>query len=848
MNDNVNMTFDASTLPTNEPITIDLMRREFKHRAESLGLKVDCMMDGDTRSEIIVIAEAPGEREVSTGSPLIGGSGNLLWTTLTKATKKHQDMRRITRTTTYVTNLSKTQLAMRSGKRVLPEIQFQQWKMLLMWELAQLPNIKYVLVLGSYALRAIIGESEITHWSGSMVPSTLKHVVSQPHADGYRVESRNVMVGCTFNPAFIFREPRMEPKFILDINRFISVLRGTFKPHVIDTSLINPTPREAVNWCSKMLDEDRPVSFDIETMGNETACVGLGNTAYDGMCINFRSAEDNRWSLRDERAVRRAIQLVLNRKQLIAQNGNFDCYWLWYKDRMRVPRVWFDTMLAHHTMYAVLPHSLAFLTSQYTTHPYYKDDKDKWKEGGDINEYWQYNIRDVAITYAVHLRLLEELRQQGLEDFFFNHVMRLDPHLQLMTVGGVLVDSKLKNRLGIEMRDQVDTLLMEFKQTARDATKRDDLDVNPESPTQLSVLFYRDLGLYSRSHDTRKETRKVWLEDPRVVEPTRVMLQKLEEYKTEATFLTRYVDTRIDEDGRMRCEYKQTGVASAPGRLSSAAVMWGSGGNLQNQPERAYEMFLADPGYRFVYFDLAQAEARVVACLAMIEKWLEQFERARVYGDYDCHRALASEMYGIPYDDIPTKDYDENGERTIRYIAKRSRHGLNYRMQPSRLALVTGLSYRVAQEAYSIYHRITPELKQWWESVVNEVRENRVLVSPMGRPLRFFGRLSEEALDSIIAFKPQSCIGDKVKQIIYQSHEDRNWPYDARIALNNHDALIGLAPHRKAVKCLRIMKRYAEQPINVNGIPLIIPADCKMSEPGEDGIHRWSTLKSIDIR
>ncbi len=62
------------------------------------------------------------------------------------------------------------------------------------------------------------------------------------------------------------------------------------------------------------------------------------------------------------------------------------------------------------------------------------------------------------------------------------------------------------------------------------------------------------------------------------------MLNALDKYKEERKFFSTYVDAQVDEDGRMRCEYRQWGTQSAPGRLSSSAVMWGSGTNLQNQP------------------------------------------------------------------------------------------------------------------------------------------------------------------------------------------------------------------------------------------------------------------------
>jgi len=68
-----------------------------------------------------------------------------------------------------------------------------------------------------------------------------------------------------------------------------------------------------------------------------------------------------------------------------------------------------------------------------------------------------------------------------------------------------------------------------------------------------------------------------------------------------------------------------------------------------------------------------------------------------------------------------------------------------------------------------------------------------------------------------------------------------------RICLNVHDALVGLATKDRAMKCLKIMKKYAEEPIMVRGEQLIIPADLAMSVADEKGLHRWSNLKKIKI-
>ena len=45
------------------------------------------------------------------------------------------------------------------------------------------------------------------------------------------------------------------------------------------------------------------------------------------------------------------------------------------------------------------------------------------------------------------MRLHRELKEQNLDEFFFNHVMRLQPHLVRMTVGGVKIDEERKDIL-----------------------------------------------------------------------------------------------------------------------------------------------------------------------------------------------------------------------------------------------------------------------------------------------------------------------------------------------------------------------------------------------------------------
>lgn len=827
------------------------MKEAVEIKALAARLNVECPPDGLMTARLAVVAEAPGEREISQRLPLVGGSGALLWRMLAKHTG-------LTRKDVYISNVSKRQIALSNDTRkAMNRHELDLWASILNWELSNLPNLEYILVLGNMSLQAITGQQGITNWRGSVL--TIDQSISPD-------TKRSVQVICTNNPAAIIREPKLEVSFNLDMAKLKRVIDGKHKDIPVETALY-PSPLEIRGLCERIREQDHDCAYDIEVIANETACIGVATDTKNATCIAFRDRVSNFYSEADERQIRRDLSGLFSdqRVRLVAQNNMFDSTWLWYKDKMRVQPIWFDTMLAHHTLYPTLPHNLGFLTTQYTDHPYYKGEKDSWKDGGDIDDFWRYNGKDCAHTLAVAYRELGELRAQQLDGFFFSHVMRLQHHLARMTVGGILVDIGMKEKLSVELRDTVNNLHQQLQVQVRDSIGDPDYTINPNSPRQLSDLLFNKLKLVGRGSSTDAENRKRMFNHPRTSESSRQILQTLNDYAKESKFFSTYAESRPDEDARMRCEYKQTGVQSAPGRLSSAGVLWkakgndkSSGMNLQNQPDRAQPMFLADPGYGFAYFDLAQAEARYVGWDAEIETWIEQFERARIDGVYDAHRALAADMFDTPYDEVPTFDrYDsskhvipegfKHGDVTIRFTAKRCRHGLNYRMAPDRLATTTGLPLRTAELAYNKYHRITPELRRWWANLEKEIRDHGALYNSFGRRFKIMERLTEDSMESIVAFKPQSTIGDLVCKVIYEAEDDPRWPSDARMVLNIHDALIALAPLDKLKTCLSIMKAYAERPILVKGRELIIPADCKTSYADEQGKHRWSQLKAVDI-
>ncbi len=824
--------------------------RAFTERARGIGLSVEVLGDGNFAGQIAVVAAYPGENEVKLRTPLVGGSGRFLWDTLRPLN--------INRTQLYVTNVIKRQVAFGRGERIaVGKNEFDHWAGLLEWELSQLPNLKYVLILGGEALEALVGQSGIDAWRGS--------VVTIDKARGPNDTLRPITYIITHNPANIMRRPELEMIFKLDMAKLDMVLKGTYAPHPIKAH-INPSPAEAIAWLDRMQDERKPTAFDIETAAMETVCVGFANDPHEGMCISFRDLTRNRFSVREEVAVRRRIAQFVgdSNTQLVAQNGNFDSCWLWYKDRIRVRRVWFDTLLAHHTLISTLPHNLGFLTAQYTTHPYYKDEKDTWRENGDINAFWEYNVKDCCITLAVQRAEQNELVQQGMADFFFNHVMRLQPHLTRMTVHGVRVDTSLKQRLRVQMTDEVKRLLDVFHKRVRIATHDPEYKPNPLSTKDMTDLLFNRLRLVGKGTKTDETNRTHMMQHPRTSDAAKDVLISTNNFKEQHKLLSTYAETPIDPDNRFRAEFKQYGTQKAPGRLSSAKAFWGTGGNMQNIPETMRAQFVADEGYCFIYFDQAQAEARYVGWDANITTWKHQFEKARLEGGYDAHRALCADMFKMPYDETPKEDWDADGKPTKRYISKRCRHGLNYRMNFPRLAEVTELNIVQAKDAYDRYHQATPELRKWWDALIAEAKSKRVLFNAFGRRLVIPGRLDDDSqLESIVAFKPQSSIGDKVCKVIYEAQEDDRWVKNALIWVNVHDSVTAFVPSSRALSMLRVLKEYAEKPIYVRGEQLIIPADCKISVPSSwdesankgkgawvkdpAGLHRWNFMEKVKV-
>jgi len=830
------------------PLDRDMLDYEFRQMAASRYLDIDVLSEGPLESQVVFIGDGPGEQEVKMHRPWVGGAGKLLWDTL-RPYGLH-------RANCYSTNVVKRQVSLsRKGneRNIIGADEMRQWEELLYWELEQLPKLKIIFILGGTALEAILKKEGILKWRGSVVD----HMLS---------DGRKVKVVIANNPAYAMRELSMEPIFVMDCHKLNLVLTNKFKPYVIE-HLINPTYKEARAFIRDLARSKNPVSLDVEHISGYTSCYGLANDPHKAMCINFRNMTENRYTLSQEADIMWDLQKLCDSHKIICQSGGHERYYCWMHDRL-VIRPWYDTLLAHHLLYPRLPHNLGFLVAQYTTHPYYKDEFENWQEGKNIDTFWRYNCKDAALTYRVYEKTQAELVVRQLIKFFFGHVMRAQPHTAEATVHGIAVDLAVKEKIVDMCQKDVDKLRDEIWRIAQELVNDEDYYPNPGSWQQMQELYFDFLNLKGRGRSTDETNRYHMMNEVTTPPLAKELLTSVGKWSEESKFLGTFAKARTSADNRMRTDYKQAGVMNAPGRLSSAATIEGEGLNMQNQPVRARAMYVADPGAELCYFDLKQAEAQVVGFRANIPKWKAQFEQARKDGKYDCHRALAADMFKIPYDKTPTSDWDEDDQPTQRYIAKRCRHGLNYRMERFRLSEVTELPYHQASRAFALYHQITPELRKWWDEEERAFRRDKVIFNALGRPFKVVQRIDEDVAKSIIAFYPQSTVGDKVTRVWYKCQEDDDWPDKmyARIGIDVHDNLVAISMPKFSKTCLRIMKKWAEEPIMIKDAwgrgpePLSIGADLKLSYPtvavidkkgslrfeeGKGGLHRWSHMKEI---
>jgi DNA polymerase I len=766
--------------------------------------------EGPRDAKVVLVGEAPGTNEVKTGRPFVGYAGDMLNNMLGRVGLNRHEC--------FLTNVCHFQPPGNVFEWFLKKENFHYYAsgvMQLKRDIEEIrPNL--VIALGAQPLRALTGKTPISDWRGSILESTL--------VPGIKV------IG-TYHPAAILRIWDYKAIAEFDLARCAKEAQFPELDLPKRDLIIHPTDEELQSVISEMANADW-LAVDIETVYRDD-----GTWALD--CVGFSDRPDRALVL-DPRVGLHSVyirQLLQSPVKKVFQNGNIFDIPVLKQEGFEVENFAWDTMLGMHSLYieaatgesemsklegkkkqSALRKGLAFQTSIFTREPRYKDDGKLWHETGDRDTFLKYNARDAAVTREIMEVQKAELESAGILHVMW-HEMDLAKPLMVMSARGIKIDLAKREELKKTAEEEIERL-----QTFLDGGAGQ--PINVESSKQITSFLYDTLKLpEKRNRKTGRRTGDKDAINELAHKHSHPLLLTIVEIRKRRKIIETYLNAKVDPDGRMRCSWDPTGTRS--GRLASRASLYGSGTNLQNQPEEMREMFIPDDGHIFVYRDYSQAEARVVAALANDEYLLELFADPR----RDIHKETAAAIYGVPVDKVTPEQ---------RYTAKRVRHAVNYGMDAGRFVQVvnedaasTGvrIDYSTARKVIDGFFMLHPNHKPvYWGGVERRMRQTRTLENAFGRKRTFFGRWDDKLLRDAYSFIPQSSVGDLCCKALINVYHELEVPgkWGVQLMANVHDSLLVQCKREHYKEVAEAMKEIMDIPMTVNGHTIRIPTDCKV--------------------
>jgi hypothetical protein len=251
---------------------------------------------------------------------------------------------------------------------------------------------------------------------------------------------------------------------------------------------------------------------------------------------------------------------------------------------------------------------------------------------------------------------------------------------------------------------------------------------------------------------------------------------------------------------------------------------------MQNISPEMRRMFVADPGMKFAYIDLEQAEARLVGAIL----W-NAFHDGK-YLDFCESGDLHTNVVMMTWTHLPwSADMKENKalakqrfyrDFSYRDASKRLGHASNYHGQPPQISREVRIPLGLVQEFQVAYFREFPFIPRWHNLVRTKLLRDGWLTSLMGRQRWFFGRRWEnETVNAAIAYDPQSSIADYLDRGLV-----RVWKSGlCQVLLQVHDALLIQYPEERENDVVPVVCGMLSQPIELfHGRSLTIPTEAQV--------------------
>ncbi|MCK9780437.1 MULTISPECIES: DNA polymerase I [Proteus] len=483
-----------------------------------------------------------------------------------------------------------------------------------------------------------------------------------------------------------------------------------------------------------------------------------------------------------------ALKPILEDKNIlkIGQNLKFD-RGIMENEGIELNGIYFDTMLESYVLNSVSSrHDMDTLAEKHLNHKTTTFEEIAGKGKGqltfdqiEVEQATLYAAEDADITLLLHQALYPQI--EAIEPL--NHVYRdiempLVPVLSRMERKGVLIDAQV---LAVQSQEITQRLAEIEKETFALAGQ----EFNLSSPKQLQEILFDKLQLpvIKKTPKGAPSTNEEVLEElAHSHELPRLILEHRGLAKLKSTYTDKLPLMVNSKTKRVHTSYHQ--AVTATGRLSSRDP------NLQNIPVRNEEgrrirqAFIAREGFKIVAADYSQIELRIMAHLSQDKGLLDAFAQGK-----DIHRATASEVFGIPLDEVTSEQ---------RRSAKAINFGLIYGMSAFGLSQQIGVERREAQRYMDLYFERYPGVLDYMERTRKQASEQGYVETLEGRRLYLPEINSKNAIRrkaserEAINAPMQGTAADIIKKAMIAVD---NWicnecPADVHMIMQVHDELV----------------------------------------------------------
>ena len=331
-----------------------------------------------------------------------------------------------------------------------------------------------------------------------------------------------------------------------------------------------------------------------------------------------------------------------------------------------------------------------------------------------IAEATRYSAEDADVTLRLWMLLKPRLAAEHKRTVYETLERPLLPVLADMEREGITIDPDLLRKLSNDFAQQMAGLEQEIAKLAGEA-------FNVGSPKQLGDILFGKMGLPGG----QKTKTGAWSTDASVLEDLAAqghdLPKKVLDWRTLAKLRGTYTDalpTYVNpKTGRVHTSFAM--AAAATGRLASTDP------NIQNIPIRTAEgrkirqAFIAPSGSKLISADYSQIELRLFAHIAGIPQLKQAFADG-----LDIHAMTASEIFGIPVQDMPSE---------VRRRAKAINFGIIYGISSFGLANQLGIGRGEADDYIKKYFQRFPGIRDYMDSTKAYAREHGYVETLFGR-------------------------------------------------------------------------------------------------------------------